>query len=237
MVHRRLQGFDREGEDRNGERQPPPRGERRVGCERRRAGAAVDQGQGLLLSQIVQLAFCEILEEAGKEMGQRLDLAGTAVAERRHRRQGLAVEQARHRPRQARRYGGMALDNVGQAGQHHAARHPIGQRFAERGHGRDRRPPCVLLALFGCVAQMGHLPVSGGHPVDHQIRVALQQRQEGAARPIDRVQGALVQAHRLAPPGNPAKRLDGDIPAGFENQGHGKPLSRRCADPLVGSRA
>ena len=87
-----------------------------------------------------------------------------------------------HRLRELGPHGGVAVEEVGEPGQHHQARHPLGERCPGVGLHRRGRPPGVAQALLRRQADRGVLAIARGDAVDGDPRVRDQPLERGAAR-------------------------------------------------------
>ena len=215
VLQRRLERLGGEREDPQREIDAVARGQRRVGDQRGRAGRAVDQRQAVLGRQ--ENALGQIAEEVGE--GQ--NLAGAAVAHERHPGQRAAAEHGGDRLGDMGRDRRVALEIVGEPRQHHGAHQALGRRLAVRGAGRTRRPRRLPGALLGRQRDARHLAIARGDAVDGDGGVAIEQHQEallafghaGQRRPGD--------AHVRTLPGDAADRLQRDVGAGGQLDGHG----------------
>ncbi len=150
-------------------------GQGTVGHQRRGDGRTVDQGQHLLLARR------ELRQQRAEQPGEGQDLAGAHRTGAGYRRQGPG-QHRRHRLRELGPHGGVAVEEVGEPGQHHQARHPLGERCPGIGLHRRGWPPGVAQALLRRQADRGVLAIARGDAVDGDPRVRDQPLERGAAR-------------------------------------------------------
>jgi len=172
MLQRRPKSLDRECEGLVCQGQPPARRQCRIGDQCRRTRRTVDERPALLHLEI------EAGREIGKERIEGQDLASATLARTRHSGQGAVIQHGCHGLGDPRAGRGIAFDEIGQPRQNDAAHHAFGQRIAEGRGGGQRLEPRMALALGRGEAIACLLSHRGGHAIDDQIGVVVDQVQE-----------------------------------------------------------
>ena len=135
MAERRVEGLEGEREDPRRHVEPPLGDECRIGDEARGRRRAVDQAHHVLDRGL------GVLGERHEEVAQRQDLAGAALAHRRHHGHRVLVQHGGDTPGDLRRDRGVAFHEVGEPREHDGADHPVRQGVAPR-RGDARRRSC-----------------------------------------------------------------------------------------------
>ena len=221
MLQRRAEGLDGEGEDLMGEPDAPAGRQRRIAQQRCGRRRAVDQRAALLDLEI------EARRQLGEERVEGEDLAGSALARAGHAGQRPAVQHGGDGQGDARRGGGMALDEIRQPRQHDPAHHPLGQGIAEGGGGGKGLEPGMALALLQGQPPARQLAHGRGDAIDDEIGILVDELQEGLPALGDPLQRGLADPHAFALPGDAAEAVEIDVVARRQHDGHaGSPLCR-----------
>ena len=225
LLVRRADHLRREPTDPFGERQPVASRERGVGHQGRRTGRAVDQRHRL--ARILDRAR----RERAEEVSEREDLAASAVALGRHRRQWPGLEHSGDGSGQLGPHARVALDHAGQAREHDAAHDALGQRLAE-GRAGAAQHACQVPPLIGVQHDGRAVARARRDAVDDRRRIALDERQERVARYAHALRGALSDDDAGALTGDAAVALEIDVGTALESDCARRLCgAHRCAPP------
>jgi len=136
----------------------------------------------------------------------------------RHRRERLP-EQRSHLDGELRPHRRVALDEVREPREHDAAHDAFRQGLAEGAAGhrrlrRQRRASCVVEPQRGALAEAGR------DPVDDEVRPPLEQGEEGRPRLAHPLERRRRNLDRLSVPCHALERLEPEVEAGREDDGH-----------------
>src|SRR5262249_35231387 len=162
---------------------------------------------------IAQAEACLLAEfktdgELNEQRRQSKYFAGAALAHRRYRRQGRAIEHRCYRLRQGRRDRGMTLDVVGKPREDDAARDALRQRRSERGHRPEGRLARMRAPFVRAEADPGELTIARGHAIDGEIRIAVDEPQERGPAFRHALERRVGEGHRLPLPCNTLVTVD-----------------------------